>query len=150
MSGAMISLLVRANSRLASSTRPSHIPQSVGRFFASRSGCVSALRTIAAATASNGGAPRAVSAAPHASSFAASPHPQLLFSSSSPISPSGLRYFSSSRVNMAGTKIDGTAIARSIREKLNAEIRERQESNPRFKPSLVIFQGECRLVSIDL
>lgn len=41
---------------------------------------------------------------------------------------------------MAGTKIDGTAIARNIREKLNAEIRERQQSNPRFKPSLVIFQ----------
>ncbi|KAL1958935.1 hypothetical protein VTO42DRAFT_3488 [Malbranchea cinnamomea] len=41
---------------------------------------------------------------------------------------------------MAGTKIDGTAIARSIRERLNAEIRQRQESNPRFKPSLVIFQ----------
>ncbi|KMU87725.1 C-1-tetrahydrofolate synthase [Coccidioides immitis H538.4] len=41
---------------------------------------------------------------------------------------------------MAGTKIDGTAIAKGIRERLNAEIRKTQESNPRFNPSLVIFQ----------
>ena len=45
---------------------------------------------------------------------------------------------------MAGSKIDGTAVARSIRERLNAEIRERQESNPRFRPSLVICQGKYR------
>ena len=47
---------------------------------------------------------------------------------------------------MAGTKIDGTAIARSIRERLNAEIKEKQLSNPRFKPSLVIFQGRSSYV----
>jgi methylenetetrahydrofolate dehydrogenase (NADP+)/methenyltetrahydrofolate cyclohydrolase/formyltetrahydrofolate synthetase len=41
---------------------------------------------------------------------------------------------------MAATKIDGTAIAKSIREGLKAEIAKIQESNPRFKPSLVIFQ----------
>jgi methylenetetrahydrofolate dehydrogenase (NADP+)/methenyltetrahydrofolate cyclohydrolase/formyltetrahydrofolate synthetase len=41
---------------------------------------------------------------------------------------------------MTATKIDGTAIAKSIREGLKAEIAKIQESNPRFKPSLVIFQ----------
>jgi hypothetical protein len=43
---------------------------------------------------------------------------------------------------MTATKIDGTAIARSIREKLGAKIRERQGANPRYKPSLKIVQGE--------
>ncbi|KAK2759790.1 tetrahydrofolate synthase [Arachnomyces sp. PD_36] len=41
---------------------------------------------------------------------------------------------------MVGTKIDGTSIAKSIRERLNGEIRKAQTSNPRFQPSLVIFQ----------
>ncbi|RMJ22707.1 C-1-tetrahydrofolate synthase [Aspergillus sp. HF37] len=41
---------------------------------------------------------------------------------------------------MAATKIDGTAIARSIREGLKEEILQTQQSNPRFKPSLAIFQ----------
>ncbi|KAJ9217368.1 hypothetical protein DTO166G4_999 [Paecilomyces variotii] len=41
---------------------------------------------------------------------------------------------------MAGTKIDGTAISKDIRERLKAEIAKTQEINPRFKPSLVIFQ----------
>ncbi|KAK2773930.1 tetrahydrofolate synthase [Onygenales sp. PD_12] len=41
---------------------------------------------------------------------------------------------------MAGVKIDGTTIAKNIRERLNAEIQQAQQSNPRFKPSLVIFQ----------
>jgi len=42
---------------------------------------------------------------------------------------------------MVGANIDGTAIAKSIREKLNAQIQKAQEINPRFKPSLVIIQG---------
>jgi len=42
---------------------------------------------------------------------------------------------------MAATKIDGTAIAKGIREDLNAHIRKVQESNARFKPSLKIVQG---------
>jgi 5,10-methylene-tetrahydrofolate dehydrogenase/methenyl tetrahydrofolate cyclohydrolase len=42
---------------------------------------------------------------------------------------------------MVAKKIDGTAIAKSIREKINADIEEKQRSNPRFKPSLVIIQG---------
>lgn len=55
---------------------------------------------------------------------------------------SAIRKFSSQRVVMAGVKIDGTAIAKNIRERLNAEIQKAQESNPRFRPSLVIFQGK--------
>jgi methylenetetrahydrofolate dehydrogenase (NADP+) / methenyltetrahydrofolate cyclohydrolase / formyltetrahydrofolate synthetase len=45
---------------------------------------------------------------------------------------------------MTATKIDGTAIARGIRERLGEQIKERQESNPRYKPSLKIVQGESR------
>ncbi|KAL9633410.1 MAG: hypothetical protein Q9164_004716 [Protoblastenia rupestris] len=41
---------------------------------------------------------------------------------------------------MAGERIDGTAIAKSIREKINAEIKEIQKTNPRYKPSLTIVQ----------
>lgn len=51
------------------------------------------------------------------------------------------RRFSASPVAMAATKIDGTAIARGIREGLKDEIVKIQQSNPRFKPSLVIFQS---------
>jgi hypothetical protein len=58
-----------------------------------------------------------------------------------PRSPLSRRSFSSTSTVMAATKIDGTAIAKSIREGLKAEIAKIQESNPRFKPSLVIFQG---------
>jgi methylenetetrahydrofolate dehydrogenase (NADP+)/methenyltetrahydrofolate cyclohydrolase/formyltetrahydrofolate synthetase len=42
---------------------------------------------------------------------------------------------------MAAAKIDGTAIAKSIRGSLKDEIENIQVTNPRFKPSLVIFQG---------
>ncbi|KAJ5357558.1 Formate-tetrahydrofolate ligase FTHFS [Penicillium brevicompactum] len=38
-------------------------------------------------------------------------------------------------------KIDGTAIAKSIRQGLKTEIEHVQVTNPRFKPNLVIFQG---------
>ncbi|KZF19015.1 FTHFS-domain-containing protein [Xylona heveae TC161] len=41
---------------------------------------------------------------------------------------------------MTATKIDGTAIAKNIRERLHAEIQKVQETNPRFKPSLTIIQ----------
>lgn len=44
---------------------------------------------------------------------------------------------------MTATKIDGTAIAKSIREGLKSEIEQIQQSNPRFVPSLVIFQSGC-------
>jgi 5,10-methylene-tetrahydrofolate dehydrogenase/methenyl tetrahydrofolate cyclohydrolase len=42
---------------------------------------------------------------------------------------------------MTGTKIDGNAIAKDIRERLKGEIQKLQETNPRFKPNLIIFQG---------
>lgn len=41
---------------------------------------------------------------------------------------------------MAAIKIDGNAIAKSIREKLHAQVAETQKSNPRYKPSLKIIQ----------
>lgn len=41
---------------------------------------------------------------------------------------------------MAATKIDGTGIAKGIRERINADIKKTQETNPRFKPSLKIVQ----------
>ncbi|MCJ1416692.1 tetrahydrofolate synthase [Xylographa parallela] len=41
---------------------------------------------------------------------------------------------------MAAEKIDGTAIAKAIRERIYAEIKETQAKNPRYKPSLTIVQ----------
>ncbi|EXJ67039.1 formate-tetrahydrofolate ligase [Cladophialophora psammophila CBS 110553] len=41
---------------------------------------------------------------------------------------------------MGATKIDGKAIAQKIRERLAAEIRERQRVNPRYMPCLKIIQ----------
>ncbi|KAK5661676.1 hypothetical protein OQA88_9776 [Cercophora sp. LCS_1] len=41
---------------------------------------------------------------------------------------------------MAATKIDGTATAKKIRERLRIEIAEIKETNPRFRPSLKIIQ----------
>lgn len=56
------------------------------------------------------------------------------------------RQFSSTGFNMAGQKIDGTAIAKSIRERLGQKIKEKQEKNPRYRPSLKIVQGESRTI----
>ena len=53
------------------------------------------------------------------------------------------RAFSTSSPTMAATKIDGTAIAKKIRETLHAEIAEKQQANPRYQPSLKIVQGTC-------
>ena len=41
---------------------------------------------------------------------------------------------------MTGVKIDGTAVANKIRERLHAEIQQTQKTNPRYKPSLKIIQ----------
>ncbi|KAK5698861.1 tetrahydrofolate synthase [Elasticomyces elasticus] len=41
---------------------------------------------------------------------------------------------------MPATKIDGTAIARTIRERIATEIADKQSTNPRYKPGLVIIQ----------
>lgn len=42
---------------------------------------------------------------------------------------------------MVAQKLDGNAIAKSIREKLCTEVTEKQKLNPRFKPCLKIIQG---------
>lgn len=41
---------------------------------------------------------------------------------------------------MTAIKIDGNAIAKAIREKIHAEIKKKQTTNPRYKPSLTIVQ----------
>ena len=41
---------------------------------------------------------------------------------------------------MAATKIDGTGIAKSIRERICTDIKKAQETNPRYQPSLKIVQ----------
>ena len=43
---------------------------------------------------------------------------------------------------MAADTIDGTAIAKGVRERLHSEIQQKQQANPRFKPTLRIIQGE--------
>ena len=62
-----------------------------------------------------------------------------------PCNKASKRYFSSSLRNMTAEKIDGTAIAKGIRARLQGEIKKRQETNPRYKPSLTIVQGACPL-----
>lgn len=49
--------------------------------------------------------------------------------------------FSSSSRNMVATKIDGTAIAKKIRDGLRTEIDDKRKTNPRYQPSLKIIQG---------
>lgn len=58
-----------------------------------------------------------------------------------------VRLLSCSPVTMAASKIDGNAIARDIREKIKANIKKTQETNPRYKPSLTIVQVGARLDS---
>ena len=41
---------------------------------------------------------------------------------------------------MTAEKIDGNAIAKNIRERINAQIQKTQKANPRYKPSLTIVQ----------
>ncbi|KAM7199349.1 hypothetical protein V8F20_005744 [Naviculisporaceae sp. PSN 640] len=43
---------------------------------------------------------------------------------------------------MTATKIDGTAVAKRIREGLKATIAEKKQINPRYQPSLKIIQGD--------
>ena len=50
------------------------------------------------------------------------------------------RGFATSSADMTGVKIDGTAVAIKIRERLHAEIQQTQKTNPRYKPSLKIIQ----------
>ncbi|KAH8720333.1 C-1-tetrahydrofolate synthase, cytoplasmic [Beauveria bassiana] len=50
------------------------------------------------------------------------------------------RFFSTTPAAMVATKLDGNAIAKSIRERIGREIAERQKLNPRYRPSLKIVQ----------
>ena len=49
---------------------------------------------------------------------------------------------------MAAQKIDGTAIAKSIRERLGAKIKDKQAKNPRYRPSLKIVQCEWHAIGL--
>jgi hypothetical protein len=53
----------------------------------------------------------------------------------------GKASFSTSRPVMTAQKIDGNAIAKSIRARLHSEIEERKKANPKYIPSLKIIQG---------
>lgn len=55
--------------------------------------------------------------------------------------PGSLRSFSTRPSTMTAIKLDGTAIAKAIREKLAAEVVEKQKLNPQYQPSLRIVQG---------
>ncbi len=57
------------------------------------------------------------------------------------------RYLTDRFANMTATRIDGNAIAKEIRERLSAKIKKSQETNPRYKPSLIIVQGTQDLTS---
>ncbi|KAI4171905.1 MAG: hypothetical protein LQ343_003982 [Gyalolechia ehrenbergii] len=50
------------------------------------------------------------------------------------------RSFAGSAKIMAAERIDGTAIARVIRDRVNLDIKHTQQTNPRYKPSLTIVQ----------
>lgn len=47
-------------------------------------------------------------------------------------------------------KIDGTAIAKAIRERIGSEIAEKQKAYPRYIPCLKIVQGMCMNVLVCL
>lgn len=51
------------------------------------------------------------------------------------------RRFGTASAAMVASKLDGTAIAKGIRERLGQDIADKQKVNPRFKPSLKIIQG---------
>ncbi|EME82612.1 uncharacterized protein MYCFIDRAFT_163981 [Pseudocercospora fijiensis CIRAD86] len=57
-----------------------------------------------------------------------------------PYKAAGLRSFSSTAAKMTAAKIDGTAIAKSLRQRISKEVTEKQAKNLRYKPSLVIIQ----------
>ncbi|CEJ88534.1 Putative C-1-tetrahydrofolate synthase-like protein [[Torrubiella] hemipterigena] len=60
--------------------------------------------------------------------------------SSSLVSSRNNRLFSTTTAAMVARQLDGTAIAKAIRERIGAEIAERQKANPRYQPCLKIIQ----------
>ena len=73
-------------------------------------------------------------------------HARITFPPKQVVAPGSIsvfgRSFSSTSSAMRATSIDGTSIAKGIREKLRHEVQQAQQTNPRFKPSLAIIQGE--------
>lgn len=70
------------------------------------------------------------------------------FSPSSLSSSIPRRNFSRTYPAMVAQRLDGNAIAKTIRERLATEIAEKQKINPRYKPCLKIIQGmhvNCKL-----
>lgn len=61
--------------------------------------------------------------------------------SSSLASSRNNRLFSTTTAAMVARQLDGTAIAKAIRERIGAEIAERQKANPRYQPCLKIVQS---------
>jgi hypothetical protein len=118
-----------------------------------RYGCSFSTRTVSASALVSGSRPSVGRGALLTLSHMLSPgpvwfnvSPRLIQLIPKSITPSHARYaFSTTRLTMVGTKIDGTAIAKNIRERLKEEIQTVQQSNPRFKPSLVIFQGQSEI-----
>jgi methylenetetrahydrofolate dehydrogenase (NADP+)/methenyltetrahydrofolate cyclohydrolase/formyltetrahydrofolate synthetase len=43
---------------------------------------------------------------------------------------------------MVAENIDGNAVAARIRQRINSQIKKKQETSKRFKPALTIVQGE--------
>ena len=52
----------------------------------------------------------------------------------------GSKHFSVKSSAMAAEKIDGNAIAKTIRDKIQRNINDTQQANPRYQPSLTIIQ----------
>lgn len=77
------------------------------------------------------------------STFSSRRRPHAASSALPPLFPGqrDTRPFSTTPAAMVATKLDGTAIAKSIRERIGREIAERQKLNPRYRPSLKIVQG---------
>ncbi|KAL6690278.1 formate--tetrahydrofolate ligase domain-containing protein [Trichoderma pleuroticola] len=71
------------------------------------------------------------------SSFLSSP---LLSTGRLPSQLQQQRSFGTTAAAMVATKLDGNSIAKAIRERLGAEIAEKQKQNPRYHPSLRIIQ----------
>lgn len=67
--------------------------------------------------------------------------PLVSLSHLSHLSHASNRHFSTSYPTMTAVRLDGTAIAKKIRERLAAEIVEKQKSNPKYQPCLKIIQG---------
>ncbi|WQF89036.1 Putative formate-tetrahydrofolate ligase, FTHFS, tetrahydrofolate dehydrogenase/cyclohydrolase [Colletotrichum destructivum] len=74
----------------------------------------------------------------HLRDRAASPFIARTLGSYGTISPN--RSFATSSPAMVANKIDGTAIAKQIRESIASDILEKQKLNPRFQPQLTIIQ----------